>query len=256
MARTEASTSTLSSIGSFTGRLFAGKSKAKEQLPWTDVGYRPPPVHRDLPAASGYQYTLYASGRHSVAADRTNRRIPLFRRQLRVRPIHRIAPALSKRAYLIGVVKNTTGRPILRGHANLFAGTMFSGRSWLNTALPGRTIRLPLGVDDAVKVERYLRQKTISQGIVFKDDVTEYTVAIEIANNHGYAIEVDLREQIPLPLGRKVEIKGFRGSKGFYKPDRDGRVTWRGKVGARQVAKLSFSFQILRPKDWHLQQHQ
>jgi uncharacterized protein (TIGR02231 family) len=238
-----------------------GKSQAEpqESLPWTDAGYRPPAIHKDLPAAAakGYVFTLYAPGRHTIAASGERQRVPVLRRVLKVRPVYQIRPGLSKKAYLVAEVKNTTGRPILRGHANLFAGEMFSGRSWLNTALPGKTIKLPLGVDDGIKVERHLRQKTVVHGVLFKDDVTEYTVRIEIANHHRYPIQAELRDQIPVKMGRKIEIKAFssRPKMELVEPDKQGKVTWEGSIKGRSVKKLSFTFQLVRPKDWKVRQH-
>jgi hypothetical protein len=229
----------------------------QESVPWTEEGYRPPAVDPDLPAAAakGYRFTLYAPGRHTVAADGGSRRIPLLRKRLKVRPFYSILPGATKYAYLMAEVKNTTGRPILRGHANLFAGEMFSGRSWLNTALPGRTITLPLGVDDAVKVERNARQKTVVEGMIFKDDVSEYTVEIEVANHHRYPIQVEVEDQIPVKQGEKVEVKAFSSAPKMKRDEKEGTVTWKGKVAASSVKKLKFSFQIVRPKDWELRQH-
>lgn len=234
-----------------------GRSTPQEQVPWTDVGYQPPLVDRDLPAAAaeGYRYTLYAPGRHSVPANGEDRRIPLVRHRLAVKPVHHIVPGRSEAAYLTAELKNTTGRPILRGHAHLFAGAMFSGKSWLNTALPGRSLKLPLGVDDHVKVVRHTRQQTVVEGVVFKDDVSAYTVEIEVANNHRYPIRVELEDQIPLQSGDDVEVKAFSAKPQMSKPDKQGRVRWQGKVAAGRVQKLSFSFQIVRPKDYELQQH-
>jgi hypothetical protein len=242
-------------------RVFGGRSRhvPQETLPWTDAGYRPPAIHKDLPAAAaeGYIFTLYAPGRHTIAASGARQRVPVLRRVLKVRPVYQIRPGLSKRAYLVAEVRNTTGRPILRGHANLFAGEMFSGRSWLNTALPGKTIELPLGVDDGIKVERHLRQKTVVHGVLFKDDVTEYTVQIEIANHHRYPIRVELRDQIPVKMGRKIEIKAFtsKPKMELVEPDKQGKVTWEGSIKGRSVEKLSFTFQLVRPKDWEVRQH-
>jgi uncharacterized protein (TIGR02231 family) len=157
----------------------------------------------------------------------------------------------------VASVKNVTGRPILRGHANLFAGTMFSGRSWLNTALPGRTIQLPLGVDDSVKVVRNIRQQTVVKGVLFKDDVTEYTVEIEVANHRTRAILVRVDDQVPVALkdDDKVEVRGFKASPAMTGPDAQGYVRWRGRVPASSVKKLRFTFRIVRPKDWELKQH-
>jgi len=247
----------------------------REVLPWTDRGYRPPSLPPSSPAAAaqGYVFTLHAPGRHDVPSNGKRRRVPVLRKRLGVQPNYKIVPGRSKSAYVVAELKNTTGRPILRGQANLFSGKMFSGRSYINTALPGHTLRLPLGVDDSVKVERHLRQKTVTQGTFFRDDITEYTVAIEIANHRRRSIQVELKEQIPLKRGKKVEIKDIRffsGKKtqkghkptvaekrlaGWTKPDDNGHLFWKGKIGPNKVKKLSFTFRIVRPKDWMLRQH-
>lgn len=241
--------------------VFGGSSgssyKPTESLPWNDEGYQPPQVDPDLPAAAaqGYRFTLYAPGVHTVPSGGRLMRIPVLRRQLKVRPYYSLRPGASAYAYLMAEVKNTTGRPILRGHANLFTGDMFSGRSWLNTSLPGQTINLPLGVDDAIKIERHARQRTVVEGMIFKDDVSEYTIEIEVANHHRYPVEVELQDQIPVIEGRKVEVKAFSSGPKMKDPDKQGMVTWKGTVGASAVKKLKLTFQIVRPKDWDLRQH-
>ena len=250
-----------------------GPTKPTEQLPWTDVGYRPPYLPSDSPAAAaqGYLFTLYAPGRHDVPGNGRRRRIPVLRTNFKVSPVYRLAPGISKLAYVMAELTNSSGRPILRGHANLFSGSMFSGKSYINTALPGHKLTLPLGVDDSLKVERHLTQRTITEGVLFKDDVTEYTVSLEIANHRPYAVTVDVRDQIPLPSGRKIEIgshvfrvgkKSVQAAKaaderkpGWTGADKQGRVVWIGKVGGRKVKKISFSFRISRPKDWLLSQY-
>ena len=233
------------------------RTRPTESLPWGADGYRPPYIDPDLPAAAarGYRFTLYAPGAHTVPSTGQARRVPLMSQTFPVEPVYRITPGRAPWAYLMASVKNGTGRPILRGKAHLFAGAMFRGKSWLNTALPGHTIDLPLGVDDAVKVASHQTQKTVVQGVVFKDDVTEYTVTVEIANNHAYPIKVELHDQVPLKQGEKVEIKGVTSSPDMGKPDDQGRMRWKGSVPAREVKKVKFTFQIVRPRDWELRQH-
>ena len=248
-------------------------NKPADLLPWTEEGYRPPPLPPDSPAAAaqGYIFTLYAPGRHDLPSSYKARRIPVLRTSFAVKPVHRLVPGRSKSAYLLAELQNNTGRPILRGAANLFSGTMFSGRSFINTALPGHTLSLPLGVDDSVKLERHLSQQTVTEGVLFRDDVTEYTVSLEVANHRRRAVRIDLRDQIPKASGKKVEIKvtGFfvDGKKqpaaaatldrkaGWTAEDDQGRVVWVGTVGPGRVRKLGFSFRIIRPKDWMLRQH-
>ncbi|MCA9665101.1 MAG: DUF4139 domain-containing protein [Myxococcales bacterium] len=225
-------------------------------VPWTDVGYVAPTLDPDLPAAAaeGYRFVLWAPGRHDIDSDGKDRRVPLLKKRLAVQLVHRIVPGRSKAAYLQGKLTNTTGRPILRGQANLFTGSMFSGRSFLLTSLPGKSMRLPLGVDDGVKVARHTRQSTVSSGVVFKDDVTRYTVSIEVSNNHGYPINVEVVDQVPVKLGQKVTVRNFASKAQMDQPDKQGRVRWRGRVKKRSVQKIEFSFEIVRPKDWELRQ--
>ena len=198
-------------------------------------------------------------------------RVPLLSVGLAARPVHRILPGLSRSSYVMATVRNSTGRPMLRGPVNLFSGASFVGRSTIDTALPGRDLRLPLGVDDAVKVSRTMRQKTVEQGVLFKDDVTRYTVALEIANHHRRSITVELLDQVPLARGEKVEVKGLRyfvagkaqrarppgkgGRPGWTSPDARGRVRWRGKIGPASVRRLAFSFTIVRPRGHLLSQN-
>jgi len=236
------------------------------RVPWIDTVYVPPAVERNSPAgaARGYLFTLRAPGRHNVPSSVTWVRVPLLRVALAVRPVHRLLPGLSKSAYVVATVRNTTGRPILRGNAFLFTGTSWVGHSWLNTALPGGELRLPLGVDDNVKVARNMRQKTVEKGVLFKDDVTRYTVELQVANHHRRPITVELLDQVPLATGKKVEVKGLRylvagrprkarpPSKtpggGWTAPDEQGRVRWRGQIAASSVKKLAFSFVVVRPR--------
>ncbi len=247
-----------SSLSGSRVRSSARRTVPRQSLPWTDTGYRPPALDPDSPAAAakGYLYTLYAPGSHTIKASGQRYRVPLLKSRFSVQPVIQVAPAMSASAFLTAMIKNSTGKPILRGHANIFAGPMFSGRTWINTALPGQSIQLPLGVDDNVKVVRHLHQKTVSQGVVFKDDITEHRVEIEVANHHRRSIQVKVEDQVPLtrPGEKKVKIQAF-SSADFSRPRKqDGKVIWSGRIKASSVKKLSFTYQILRPKDWELTQ--
>lgn len=102
-----------------------------------------------------------------------------------------------------------------------------------------------------------MRQKTVQQGVLFKDDVTRYTVELEVANHHREAISVKLLDQVPLARGEKVKVKDLRfQASGWTAPDKQGRLSWSGEVGPSSVKKLAFSFTIVRPKGMVLEQSQ
>jgi uncharacterized protein (TIGR02231 family) len=228
-----------------------------EEVPWTDTGYRPPYLDPDLPAASakGHRFTMDAPGRHSVVANDVAVRVPLLRERFGVTPVYKIVPGRSKAAYLTAEIFNSSGRPVLRGHANLFTGATYSGQTTLETAVPGAKLLLPLGVDEGVKVNRMINQRTVSTGVVFKDEVSEYTVTIEIANHRRHPIRVEVEDQLPVTANKDTKVEGFEARPAMSGPELDGRVTYQGTVGAGSVQKLVIKFRIVRPKNWELRQH-
>ncbi|HEY3357128.1 MAG TPA: mucoidy inhibitor MuiA family protein [Polyangia bacterium] len=244
------------------GRWFRGNSgrgpsgPPTETVPWTDTGYVAPALDPDLPAAAakGYRYVMDAPGRHSVASTGVAGRVPLLRQRFAVSPTYKVVPGRSPAAYLTAAVDNSSGRPILRGQANLFVGAMYSGQTQLETALPGTRLTLPLGVDDRLKVNRITTQRTISQGVLFKDDVSEYTVQIEIANHRRHAVQVEVEDQVPLGRG-DAKIEGFTAAPAAVGPDEDGKVKFATTVGGSSVLKLGFRYRVVRPKSWELSQH-
>jgi hypothetical protein len=246
------------------GRLLgfsAGSSRSsgppRETVPWTDTGYRPPYLDPDLPAASakGHRFTMEAPGRHSVVANEVPVRVPLLRERFAVTPVYKIVPGRSKAAYLTAEIFNSSGRPVLRGHANLFTGATYSGQTKLETAVPGAKLLLPLGVDEGVKVNRMINQKTVQTGVVFKDDVSEYTVTIEIANHRRHPIRVEVEDQLPVTLNKDTKVDGFEASPAMTGPALDGKIGWQGSVGAGSVQKLTIKFRIIRPKNWEIRQN-
>jgi hypothetical protein len=238
------------------GRRRWAESTPSEEVPWTDTGYRPPYLDPDLPAASakGHRFTMDAPGRHSVAASGVAVRVPLLRERFGVTPVYKIVAGRSKAAYLTAEIFNSSGRPVLRGHANLFTGPTYSGQTMLETAVPGAKLLLPLGVDEGVKVNRMLNQKTVAAGVIIKDDVSEYTVTIEIANHRRHAIRVELEDQLPVVANKDTKVEGFEASPAMSGPELDGKIGWKGSVGAGAVQKLTFKFRIIRPRNWEIQQ--
>jgi len=211
----------------------------------------------ELPAAAakGFRFTIQAPGTFSVPGNGAAVRIPLGRDRCAVKPSYRIVPGRSKAAYVTAEVTNSLGRPILRGEANLFTGTAYRGHTVLETVVPGDKVVFPLGVDDGVKVNRTIVHNTVQSGIVMKDDVTDYTVTIEVANHHRHSILVEVEDQVPIAGDKDVRVESFSASPPMKGPDLDGRVVFTGTVGARKVEKLTFKFRIVRPKDWEVRQH-
>jgi len=141
------------------------------------------------------------------------RRVALFGRAFPVSVERRVFPDLQKEsAFLVAEVKNPTGQPLPGGQAKLFVGADPAGVARLKTIAAGETFTLPLGLDRSIKPIRNVRVVTSESGILSKDETSEYTVTIEVANPGRQPIRLRVVDQIPVTDDKDLQVKLVRTS--------------------------------------------
>ncbi len=218
--------------------------------------FEPPPLASDAPAflAGGYTFVYPAALPEAVRSGGEARRVLLHTVKLPASPHVTVAPALSKQAYAVAEVVNRTSRPLLQGRANLFVGADLTGVAVLPTVAAGGKATLPLGVDEAIQVERTVRPTTAEKGVFFKDDVTVYEVSIELKNPRRTKVSVKLLEQVPLPGGGELEVELLSMSpKAAQDPDL-GYLDWTLELAPGEKKVVSFRYQLTRPRGARLRQ--
>ena len=211
-----------------------------------------------LPAmsAGGLDYVYDAPVRVTVPSQASGLRVPLAARTYNVQTFYEATPSLATTAYLKASVKNGSKLPILAGPANVFVKGTFSGDANLMTTGPGGALELPLGADEDIRLTRTVVPATRTQGMFFgEEDVTDYTVTIEVGNYKKRPITVRVVDQLPKTNVEKMKVEMVSVSpKPQAKPDGDGLLYWHVDVAAGAVAKVTFQYRITRPKDWRLHQ--
>jgi hypothetical protein len=221
-------------------------------------GYQPPPIPADLPAAlaGGYDLTYKAAAHETIRSGKGARRVALFGRSFPVSVERRVFPDLNaEAAFLVAEVKNPTGQPLPGGQARLFVGADPAGVAQLKTVAAGETFTLPLGLDRSVKPIRNVRVVTSQSGIISKDETSEYTVTIEVANPGRQSIRLRVVDQIPVTDDKDVEVKLLRASPAVSAQDPvKGKLEWQLAVPASSKATVSFVYSLKRPRGYHLHQ--
>jgi hypothetical protein len=248
-------------------------TSTRSRSSWTDIstappvatigiapppGYRPPPIPADLPAslAGGYDLTYKAAAPETIRSGKGARRVALFGRSFPVSVERRVFPDLSSEAaFLVAEVKNPTGQPLPGGQAKLFVGADPAGVARLKTVAAGETFTLPLGLDRSIKPIRNVRVVTSESGILSKDETSEYTVTIEVANSGRQPIRLRVVDQIPVTDDKDLQVKLVRTSPAVSDQDPvKGKLEWQLAVPASSKATVSFVYTLKRPKGYHLHQ--
>jgi hypothetical protein len=218
---------------------------------------RPPLSDPTLPAAmaGGLDVVYDAPLPATVPSDASGLRVPLATRHYAVSTFYEATPSLSTTAYLKATVENGSDLPILGGPANVFVNGTFVGDATLTTTGPGGDLELPLGADEDIRLTRTVIPATTTQGMAIfgEEDVTTYTVKIEVGNYKKKAVTVRLIDQLPKTNAEKIKIEMVSVSpKPNAAPDGDGLLYWHVDVAPGAVKTVTFSYRITRPKGWRL----
>lgn len=219
-------------------------------------GWSAPSLSADLPAslAGGYDYTFSSARPESVRSGGEERRVALHSVRLPAKVLVTATPGLGKEAYLVADVTNGSDRPLLRGQANLYVGSDLQGQAMLKTTAVGEQISLPLGVDEAIGIERNVNLLAGEKGVFSKDDVTRYEVVVELLNPRAAAMEARVIDQIPLAGNQHVKVELERMEPWAIHDKAEGTLEWRVQLAPREKRVLRFVFTITRPRGARLQQ--
>lgn len=236
--------------------------EAEAPAPTFGFSLAPPSAYRaqtfsaDLPAAAGggYELTYTSLQKETVASGKGARKVALFSEAWPVTVERKLFPALFPEAFLVAELKNPSTQPLPAGNANLFVGDDPSGTARLKLVSPGEVFTLPLGIDRALRPVRNVKVVQSEEGLVSKDEISQYSVTIELANPYRAPLSVRMVDQIPVTQQKDVEIK-LAGSKPVATQDaRTGALEWRLTVPANQKTVITYSYSVKRPKGWKLHQ--
>ncbi len=218
---------------------------------WARPAYSP-----ELPAAAGGGYDLAwpSLQRETVQSGKGARRVALFTQSWPVTTERKLYPALFSESFLVAELKNPAAWPLPAGNASLYVGADPAGTAQLKLVSPGEKFTLPLGIDRALKPIRNVRVVDAEKGVFSKDDVSEYTVSIQLANPYRAPVAVRLYDQVPVTDDKEVEIALLETRPQAAHDKVRGHLEWRLNVPAGSKTEVSFKYTLKRPKGWRMNQ--
>jgi hypothetical protein len=226
------------------------------------VGLAPPPAYRrprlaaNAPAilGGGHDLAFPAAAAETVRSGTGDRRVALASWGWQVSVERNVYPALADRAFLVATLASPEARVLPGGPAALYVGGDAVGTATLKLVAPGERFSLPLGEDPALRPVRQVTVETREQGLVWKDELSRYTVTTELVNPHPVAVRVRLHDQIPVSPDRTVEVRLLESAPGATLDAATGEVSWSLVLPPGGTTTVKLVYSLKRPKGHRLYQ--
>lgn len=235
------------------GRRFTFVNRENDSFSWSgDILYCPSPRQ----SAGGFDYSFKTDRRRTVNSDNKERKVRLASATFPATLLYEVVAPLDKKAYLKADVRNDTRQPFLAGEAFVFLDEDFVGRSFFSTVAPTAPLELSLGVDEDIKVDRRVEQTAETTGLIGKKDRTVFTVAISVKSFKRRAVEVLLRDQVPVTWQKddiSIEKLGLKPDPLEEKTENSqGLYSWRLQLPAGGKDEVKIKYAVEHPRDFDL----
>lgn len=177
--------------------------------------------------------------------------IEIKRQQVPAKYIYFAIPKLDRDAFLTAEIDNWEDLNLMDGEANLFFEGNFQGKSFINTKSIQDFLRLSLGRDKNIVIERN-KIKDLSKNKFFSDN-KEYAKAWELVvkNKKKVAIDLILEDQIPVTTQKEIVVEREELS-GASVEEETGKLRWVLKLAPDEQKKIKMRYTVTCPKDYVL----
>lgn len=165
--------------------------------------------------------------------------------------IYYAVPKLDQDAFLTAEITEWEELNLMDGEAQLFFEGTFQGTVFLNTHNIQDFLRLSLGRDKNIVIERnkikdYSKNKFLSD----KKEISKgYEIIIK--NKKNVAMEIIMEDQLPLSTTKEIKVEAEELSGAKYNEE-TGALRWVLKLAANEQKKIVLKYTVTCPKDYLL----
>lgn len=157
-------------------------------------------------------------------------------------------PKLDATAYLVANVADYSKHNLLPGDANVIFEGMNVGKTYLNTENTDEKLRLNLGKDPKVSLERILVSDKSGTKTLSSKKEQSFMYEITVKNNKNVAIDIQVEDQFPLSTDTSIEVT-LNETSGASVDNEKGLLKWNIALKPNETKKIRFSYQIRYNKD-------
>ncbi|MDB5202140.1 MAG: hypothetical protein JWQ27_1549 [Ferruginibacter sp.] len=159
---------------------------------------------------------------------------------------HIAIPKMDKDAFMVAEISRWDSLNLMPGEAGVIIDNVYLGKSFIDPNSSTDTLRLSLGRDKRIAVNRVLVKdlsKTVSRG---DNKVQTFTYEITVKNNKKQAISISLKDQYPLSRLKEVEISLTDAGGATIEKDK-GALNWELALQPGERRQVKFTYTIKYP---------
>lgn len=158
------------------------------------------------------------------------------------------APRLDKDAFLMASVTDWEKLKLISANANIYFEDMFVGKTYLNAENTSDTLKISLGRDKNISIERTQIKGKNSRRTIGADKIELFDYQIVIKNKKNQNIDIIIEDQLPITQNKSLRIELLKKDGAEYRISQ-GKLTWNLNIKAKNSKKLQFSYSLKYPKD-------
>jgi uncharacterized protein (TIGR02231 family) len=200
-------------------------------------------------ALTATEYSLPIA--YSLATGRDPLVVEIEKSELNADYEYLAIPKLSPYAYLMAKIPNLEGLNLLSANASIYLGGAYTGSAFIDPSMASDTLNLPLGIDQAISIERN-RIKDYKSKRFIGSKITE-TVGWELSirNKKNIPIRIKLLDQIPVSTDKNIQVLEDNISGGSLNKE-TGIIAWNIKLDAGGNQTIRLTYKVEYPKDLRL----
>lgn len=164
------------------------------------------------------------------------------------------APALEEDVHLRASIINTTERMLLKGSASIFLSGEYVGTTEVKMTAPGESFKIFLGLDDSIKVERKLNERSVDKGNLLQSDLrrTTFSYSIKVHNYAPAPRHIIVHDHLPVSQHERIKVKVQQLQPQPAERTKLELLTWDFTLAANAEQKIEYRFVVEHPQDLNI----
>jgi uncharacterized protein (TIGR02231 family) len=160
-------------------------------------------------------------------------------------------PKIDKDAFLTAEVEDWEDLNLMDGEANLFLEGTYQGKSYINTKSIQDFLRLSLGRDKSIVIERNKINDFTKNKFLSDKKIISKGWEFIIKNKKNTAIDIIIEDQLPISTEKPIVVERDEIS-GAEVTEETGKLRWVLKVSPDEQKKFRLRYTVEAPKDYIL----
>ena len=215
----------------------------------------PPALDREAEVATAQISTTHNTVTYRIAANATiatngvARKVTIGRYTLACDLDFLTIPKQTPAVYRRVTLQNSTPSPLLAGGLNLFVDDEFIGTNQLTYTPQGDEIKLLLGVEDRITVNRELLRRQVDKRFLRDNRTVQYGYKITLKNLLSTPVKVTIQDQLPVSRHDQIKVKLDTIRPEPQEKSDLNLFTWKISLPASNQDAVAYEYTVEHPRD-------